>query len=99
MEDKKYGTYYGEIVYEKDLPENFTIKDIDNETDDFLEQLNEIGVKNIAFDIENENDYSDTIFFEVDDYTDMNRLLVLITKYRPHEFSEESNNCFRMWFD
>lgn len=94
----KYGTYYGDLYSHQEMIENeFSYSDIDTES--FINELLECGVVEILFDVEEGEDYSDTVFFEVDDNTDMCSLMCLIANKRPHEFSMESDKCFRMWFD
>ncbi len=71
----------------------------DNETNEFLQKLLYLGVLEAYFDIEDNENHSCTLFFEIGKNTNLKDLMILIAKQRPHEFSEESENCFRMWFD
>lgn len=97
MKDKRFGSYYGELVrvyIDSDL--KFT--DIDD-TEDLIQQLLDVGVREIYFDINDGNDYSDTMFFSTDKLTDFKELMIIIACVKPDEFSEESPYNYRMWFD
>ena len=96
-ESEKYGTYYGELT-----PYNsehyYGYWDL-SETQDFVENIKEAGVTEVLLDIEDGDDNSSTMFFETNDKTDFKELILMIVAIRPDEFSEESENHFRMWFD
>jgi len=98
-ESKKYGTYYGELINGNEISEDFHY--LDYPAQECVDALKELGVKEIFFDYDKDeqDEWADTMFFEVDKNTNMNDLLVYIAGMRPEEFSEESPNCFRMWFD
>ena len=51
------------------------------------------------FDIEDDNTWTATMFFETDENTDFKKLMLLIVGYHPDEFTEETPNHFRLWFD
>ena len=94
---KKYGTYYGELVpYNEELSYNDWGT---NDTEIFIENIKAAGVTEVVLDIEDGNDYSSTMFFETNEKTDFKELMLMIAAVRPHEFSEETENHFRMWFD
>lgn len=98
---KDYGTYYGKLVPFNKVPEDFKYSTnlTSDETFKFIKKLHNCKVLEIFFDIDEYEDYSDTLFIKVDDNTDMNKLLVLLCSMRADEFHETSPNCFRMWFD
>lgn len=94
---RKYGAYYGELIEAND---NIIYCDWDEEsTQGLIKDLKECGVTEILFDVEDDNDYSDTVFFETTENTDFKKLLLTIINCRPDEFSEETPHHFRMWFD
>jgi len=99
---EKYGKYYGELV-DFDYTANMIYSDwSERETSMFCEQLEEYGVTEIIFDVEdgeNENKYSSTLYIETTDETDYKKLMMLILSKHPDEFSEETNNHFRFWVD
>ena len=91
---KKYGTYYGKLVpYNGQCYSYWS----DKETENFVENIMAAGVTEVLLDIEDE--VSSTMFFETTDKTDFKELMLMIVNARPHEFSEETENHFRMWFD
>ena len=99
-----YGTYFGNLVtYEKALEltdENFTYANFHfNETSDLVETLKTLGVEEILFDLEGGEDRADVVFFKTGDKTLYRELMVYICGERPDEFSQESPDHFRMWFD
>jgi hypothetical protein len=99
-----YGTYFGDLVtYEQALEltgENFTYVNFHhNETRDLVETLQILGVEEILFDLEGGEDRADVVFFKTGDKTLYRELMVYICGERPDEFSQESPNHFRMWFD
>lgn len=102
MRDEKYGSYYGElidynVILEQEMP--FSWRDYDDiRTFELIEKLKGCGVTEVVFDVEDE-DYSDTLFFSTNENTDFKSLLLIIGNIRPDEFSEESDGCYRMWFD
>jgi len=96
-ESEKYGTYFGVLVDFKDNPD-LIYCDWGN-TKDQMQRLYDYGVREIMFDIEDDEDYSNTLFFETDENTDFHSLMCIIANFRPHEFSEETEHHFRMWFD
>ena len=101
MENKKYGEYYGELVNissVEDLGFELSYFSLE-ESRGLVESLYSFGVIDIYFDVNKEENYSDTLFFETSDKTDYKGLMIFLVDFRPHEFSEESNNCFRAWFD
>ena len=96
----KYNEYYGELItYDTFVENGYGYAQWHGyETEKFVKLLEENGVINILFDL-NRDDNADTLFFEITDKTNVKKLMLLIVKEKPDEFSEESNNCFRMWFD
>ena len=101
---KGFGTYYGDLLTYKqaliETEEEFTYSNWSFEaTEEFVKDLLEAGVEEILFDLDDDNDYADTVFFKTNEKTDFKSLLSIITAKRPDEFSEESNHHFRMWFD
>lgn len=95
---EKYGVYYGEIVNYKDN-NNILFNGFDK-TPKIMDKLYSYGVLEIYFDFEDGYDnYSSTLFFETDKNTDFKSLMVYIINLRPDEFTEETTNHFRMWFD
>jgi len=102
QKSEKYGKYYGELV-EFDYISHMTYSDwSERETSLFCENLEECGVTEILFDVENgenENEYSTTLYIETTDKTDYKKLMMLILSKYPDEFSEETNNHFRFWVD
>ena len=99
---EKWGYHYGEISEAEDIKnwEDFSYNDWGQEsTLEFIQELEDLGVKDICFDVEDEKDYSDTLFFHADEKTNWRGLLVLLMNKRPDEFSEETPGHFRMWFD
>ena len=94
---EQYGTYYGEL---ENFEDNDNLQFADTNTEDLVNKMKECGVIEILLDVEDDNDdYSDTLFFKTDENTDFKSLIVLIVNTRPDEFSEESDHHFRMWFD
>lgn len=98
---KKYGTYFGKLVNYKKVNEDFKYNYNwnDSQSEKFLKELEECGVTEIVFDIDDYNDDSNTMFFETNENTDFKKLLVLIATSLPDEFSEITEHHFRMWFD
>lgn len=98
---EKFKTYYGELLHKEEIiSKGIIFSDWeDKETAKFITDLSKIGINNIFIDVEEGNDYSDTLFFEINQNTDLKALLLLITSKCPHEFDEITPNCFRMWFD
>jgi asparagine synthetase A len=96
----KYGTIYGELMSgDEMLAKGIPYNDWEiEETEKYIESLNEAGVINIVFDVEDDT-FSSSMFFEIDKNTDLKKILLLITDKHPSEFGEETDNCFRMWFD
>jgi hypothetical protein len=106
--DVNYGTYFGELKTFEEMQfetnENFSYaafsgSEPTEKTEEFVKSLRSVGVEEILFDVEDLNDYSDTLFFRSGEKTDLKALMLIIVPMRPHEFSEESPNHFRMWFD
>ena len=93
----KFGNYYGKLIA-ADTLEDFKMRGV-KDTEQFIVDMKEMGEKNLIFDVENLNDYSDTCFFEVDNDTEIVELMVYLIKLRPDEFNQTSRNCFRIWFD
>lgn len=96
-----YGTYYGNLVtleQAQEISDRFSFADV-TDTEDFVNTLKFLGVKEILFDLEDDCDYSDTIFFKTDAETHFKELMVFICSHRPDEFSQETADHFRMWFD
>lgn len=98
---KKYGTYFGKLVssdkVNEDFHYNYNWEQYD--TEKIIKKFKECGVTEILFDIEDDEDHSDTMFFETNENTDFKKLMVYIVDCRPDEFSEETEHHFRMWFD
>jgi len=96
---EKYGIYFGELIGPSNLSEDFYYGE-DYTAAEVVNRLNAHNLSEIVFDVENDRDnYADTLFFEVNENTDMVGLMVSIVNMRPHEFEQTSENCFRMWFD
>jgi hypothetical protein len=94
---EKYGTYYGELSIPND---DFSYHDWDpQETILFMIKLLNCGVTEVLLDVELTDNCSDTMFFETTETTNFKDLMLIITNERPHEFTEETPNHFRMWFD
>ena len=94
-----YGAYYGNLVNSDELNYGFVYAGLDeNETETMISSMKDAGVVDIWFDIEDEY-WSDTMFFQTDENTDLKKLMLIVTNIGPNEFSEESDNHFRMWFD
>jgi hypothetical protein len=106
-----YGNYYGELLSieniinridedEEDEFIEFSFNDLrSSEIEDMIKNLKSYGVVEVLFDVEKLNDHSDTMFFKTDENTDYKKLMIYLIEFRPDEFSEESNNHFRLWFD
>ncbi len=93
--NKKYGTYYNIL---KEYNENISFGDYYGKAlSELVVNLLNIEVLEILFDC-NDN-YADTMFIKTDYTTDYKELMKIIVKLRPNEFSEESPNHFRIWFD
>lgn len=103
MKSKKYGNYYGELIKfkiknDEVIPDNIKYHCFNNTTE-FIKSLFNCGCTEVVLDVDDDNDYSSTLFFETDDKTNFQELMVIIVPMRPDEFSEETPNHFRMWFD
>lgn len=98
----KFGTYYGEIV--EVTPEQYENGDTDLlwndnvETADVIAELHAAGTTTFM-DVEDGDDYSATLFIVGSIGTDWKAVMLTLMRYRPDEFSEESENVFRAWFD
>jgi hypothetical protein len=100
MKDKNYGTYYGKLV-KASMDNEICFFDWDErDTADLIEELLEMGVEDITFDVyeDGADNIADTMFFRTSSKTIFNLLLVKVARLRPSEFSEETPNHFRMWF-
>jgi hypothetical protein len=94
---ERFGNYYG-VMTPWNPSLHFANMDL-QETETFMKSLKDVGVVEIYLDIDDDNDWSSTLYFTTDENTDYKTLMVIITKQRPDEFSEESSCAFRMWFD
>lgn len=95
MKDEKYGTYYHKLVkYEQGLYFN----DI-QETNKLIKKMFNCGVTEVYLDVEEDEDYSDTLFFGTDENTNFKELMFIVMNVKPDEFSEETPYHYRMWFD
>jgi biopolymer transport protein ExbD len=92
---KKYDNYYGEL---KEYNEELSFDDYyDDELKKLVKNITKAGVKEILFDCNDR--FADTMFIKTDESTDYKELMKILMQLRPHEFSEESKNHFRIWFD
>jgi len=96
---EKYGDYYGELV-EFDYTTSMNILDWSSrDTAIFCTLLVNFGVSEILFDMESKKDYTCTVYIETTEKTDYKSLMMLIFSKHPSEFSEETTNHFRLWFE
>ena len=95
---EKYGIYYGELV-EFDYTTGMIFSDWgERYTSMFCEQLDECGVTEILFDIEKDVP-TRSLYFETTEKTNYKKLMLEVFSKHPSEFSEETNNHFRMWVE
>ena len=64
--NKKYRNYYGELVNVKDIIKVDFFYFGDHRMSDIIEQLDACKIKEALVDVEEQDDYSATLFFEVD---------------------------------
>lgn len=65
-----------------------------------IEELKNIGCSNVSNGVEESGKIKyDTIFFTINEKTDMKKLLIWLSKNRPDEFWETELNTFRAWWD
>ena len=88
----KYKNHYGKLVEIKKDDEIY----LGQYEESYSNEILKCNFKECFYDIELENNYSDTIFFEIDENTN---LILLIGKLHPDEVHNTSPNCFRLWFD
>ncbi|MCK9446121.1 hypothetical protein M0Q50_04425 [bacterium] len=93
--DDKYGNYYQELVKYED---GIYFNDI-QKTNKLVKKMFDCGVTEVYVDVKDGTDYSDTLFFGTDKYTNFKELMSIIMTIRPDEFSEETPYHYRMWFD
>lgn len=97
---ENYGTYFGELkTIEEDEIVFYSPVGDREATEEFVEDLINLGVEEVLFDVEDLDDHSDTCFFKTGERTDWQNLMTFVAEKRPNEFSRESDNHFRMWFD
>ena len=98
-EHPQFGTHYGVLTKVNAESELFYADNNLVESQNLYEDMLMVGVKEIFLDVENEDDYSATMFFSTDEGTDFKSLMIIVTNLRPHEFSQKAEHHFRMWFD
>lgn len=98
------GSYYGNLVTLEEFIDNeefsFETNHLQGRRDtiEYLEKFKNLGVAEILLDV---NDgAADTIFFRINNNTDLASLMVHIHAWRPDEFTRQDNeNWFRLWWD
>lgn len=100
---EKYGKYHGiltkfQLIGGEVIPENITYRDFDD-THDIIKSLFRCGCTEVCIDVEPDEEYGDTMFFETNSKTNFQQLLTILVPLRPDEFTEETPGHFRMWFD
>ena len=77
MKSEKYGTYYGNLINFKDN-QDLILNDWDGYTLKEMNKLYAAGVKEILFDIEDNDTWTATMFFETDENTNFKELMKII---------------------
>ncbi len=99
MRHKQFGEYYGVLTPVNAESELFFADNGLGESQNLYEDMLMVGVKEIFLDIEDDDDYSSTMFFSTDEGTDFKSLMIIVTNLRPDEFTQFAEHHFRMWFD
>lgn len=96
----KYGNYYGVLVAPVRGTQYGVASYNEEKSAALIEALMDAGCTEILIDADSETDvYGSTIYFEIGPQTNVKRVFLELHKYGPDELSEESENCFRAWWD